>query len=126
MLFAAEWVGRAAGWDALARRSVHLDVEDGRGGRRLRRRGCLGGQRPGGTRRLLTKDEDVCGPVTCELVEQSMNPDAFGGEEAVKERLVEHEAKRQKQDPQSAEGARRQDLQNQQEVQACPTAGAVQ
>ena len=41
-----------------------------------------------------------------------MNPDAFGGEEAVKERLVEHEAKRQKQDPQSAEGARRQDPQN--------------
>ena len=31
-----------------------------------------------------------------------MNPDAFGGEDAVKERLVAHEAsKRQKQDPQS-------------------------
>ena len=59
------------------------------------------------------EDEDVCGPVTCELVEQSMNPDAFGGEEAVKERLVEHEATLRKQDPQSAEGARCQDPQNQ-------------
>ena len=56
-------------------------------------------------------------PETRELVKQSINPDAFGGEEAVKERLVAHEAKRQKQDPQSAEGARRQDPQNQQEVQ---------
>ena len=53
-----------------------------------------------------------------------MNPDAFGGEEAVKERLVEHEAKRQKQDPQSAEGARRQDPQNQQEVQDMPGSGS--
>ena len=66
----------------------------------------------------------VCGPVTRELVEQSMNPDAFGGEEAVKERLVEHEAKRQKQDPQSAEGARRQDPQNQPEVQDMPGSGS--
>ena len=42
----------------------------------------------------------------------------------VKERLVEHEAKRQKQDPQSAEGARRQDPQNQQEVQDMPGSGS--
>ena len=53
-----------------------------------------------------------------------MNPDAVGGEEAVKERLVEHEATRRKQDPQSAEGARRQDPQNQQEVQDMPGSGS--
>ena len=50
--------------------------------------------------------EYVCGPETRELVEQSMNPDAFGGEEAVKERLVEHEAQRRKQDPHSPRKAR--------------------
>ena len=54
-----------------------------------------------------------------------MNPDAFSaskscGEEAVKERLVEHEATLRKQDPQSAEGARRQDPQNQQGLQDMP------
>ena len=70
------------------------------------------------------EDKDVCGPETRELVKQSINSDAFGGDEAVKERLVEHEAKRQKQDPQSAEGARRQDPQNQQEVQDMPGSGS--
>ena len=68
-------------------------------------------------------------PETRELVEQPMNPDAFGGEEAVKDRsksgLVEqHEAKLRKQDAQSAEGARRQDPQNQQEVQDMPGSGS--
>ena len=54
-----------------------------------------------------------------------MNPDAFGGEEAVKERLVEHEAKREKQDPQvrgrrAPPGPRK----NQQEVQDMPGSGS--